>query len=391
MRSLLLLIVLTLISFSSRGSETESSQCYQPLTKIISEDIKFRSPELTKTLLDWLLVLDQKFSKALESHGGLARSELRQHEIELARKYIKKLKPLLNKYLANREFISQVSRTDEMWSLADDERREIVAELKRTLPTFEARAIELTGLSGGNTIIELNLVDGLKGTSEYLAKMYLALAERQGWVAEVLSSSGENADRSLILKISGSNVYQFMQFERGLHRLIVRGDSRTTSKNKEKTHTWVVAVNVYKEPSPQEFHFDLKDIDVTSMKSPGPGGQHVNKTESGIRAVHRPTGLEVKITTHRSQARNKDIALGILKAKLFRNFQLQQELRIQEMKRMPPASDNEKRYIRTFDERRDSREVERWTSDTKLEDDILNKLASALNLKLGQLFSIPNR
>jgi len=151
--------------------------------------------------------------------------------------------------------------------------------------------------------------------TQMLARMYLRWAERHGYRTEIVDQlDGEEAGlKSVTFLIEGRNAYGYMESERGVHRL-VRISPFDAAKRR---HTSFASVDVTPDVEEgEEIEIKPDDIDVETFKSGGAGGQHVNKTESAIRIIHKPTGIIVACQNERSQLANRNRAMKMLAARL---------------------------------------------------------------------------
>ena len=166
--------------------------------------------------------------------------------------------------------------------------------------------------------------------AEMLMRMYLRWAERHGYKAEVLDiSPGEEAGvKSVVMAIGGDYACGYLKSEHGVHRLV-----RLSPFDADHArHTSFVLVEVMPEAKADvDVKIEQDDLKVETFRSSGPGGQHMQKTSSAVRLTHLPTGLVVTCQSERSQYRNKEIALRILKARL---LELKLEERAEEKARL---------------------------------------------------------
>jgi len=202
---------------------------------------------------------------------------------------------------------------------------------------------------GRNVIMEIRAGTGGVEAGLFAAdlyKMYLKYAAGKGWKTSVISLSGSElkAVKEVIFSVEGRNVFRFLRFEMGTHRVQRVPETEASGR----IHTSAATVAVLPEAQTQEIEIKLPDLKIDTFHASGAGGQHVNVTDSAIRITHLPTGIVVSCQDERSQHKNKAKAMRVLKARILKQKQDEQKKEISDQRKRQIGSGDRSEKIRTY-------------------------------------------
>ncbi len=240
---------------------------------------------------------------------------------------------------------------------SDAELRELASleldEAKKQLPLLEEELkillLPKDPNDDRNVIVEIRGGTGGEESSLFaydLFRMYSMYAERKGYKIEVVSlnETGLGGYKEVSFIVSGQGAYSRFKFESGTHR--VQRVPQTESSG--RIHTSAVTVAVLPEADDVEVDINPNDLEIDTFRSSGAGGQHINKTSSAIRITHKPTGMVVECQDERSQYKNKDKAMKVLKSRLLKMEQDKQNEAIASDRRSQVGSGDRSEKIRTY-------------------------------------------
>jgi peptide chain release factor 1 len=304
-------------------------------------------------------VLDQQLTRFEELEKQLSDPEVLSNSPKLAAvaREHGQLAKLATKYRRFRQLNQQIGETQEMAAGDDPEMRELAeAELPALKTEREAYWTELLDMTLGGEdaartrcVMEIRAGTGGEEAALFardLYDMYKHYCESKGWKVEVLdmNSTELGGFKELILGIEGEGVYRALQYESGGHR--VQRVPETEAKGRIHTSAATVAVL----PEPEDVEIDLKPEDYRKdlFSASGPGGQHVNKTQSAVRLTHYETNIVVQCQDEKSQHKNFARALRVLKTRLYEQKRAEEQAkRAQDRKTLVGSGDRSQR-IRTY-------------------------------------------
>jgi len=271
----------------------------------------------------------------------------------------KNMTPIIEKYNEYQKALSSFSDAKEMLDdgITDREMKELAqAELEEAKSDMERIAQELKILllpkdpnDDKNVIIEIRGGAGGEEASLFansLYRMYTMYAEARGWKQEILSANPTELGgfKEISFSIEGSGAYSRLKYESGVHR--VQRVPETESQG--RIHTSTVTVAVLVEADEIELEINPTDLKIDYFRASGAGGQHINKTESAVRITYLPTNVVVECQDERSQHKNKDKAMKILRSRIYEAMQEEHDAKIASERKMQVGTGDRSERIRTY-------------------------------------------
>ncbi len=302
--------------------------------------VEARYNEVSEKLMQPDIVSDQKqYRDLMREHKNLTPIIEKYKEYKVAEAAMNEAKAMLDDKIDDKDFKEMVEQ-----EYLDNKARlpEITEELKILLipkdPDDDKNVImEIRGGAGGEE-------SALFAHSLY--RMYSMYAETKRWKTEVLSINETELGgiKEISFSISGENAYGRLKFESGVHR--VQRVPETESQGRVHTSTSTVAVL----PEAEEVDVTINptDLQIDTYRAGGAGGQHVNKTESAIRITHLPTGLVVECQDERSQHKNKDKAMKVLRSRLYEREMAERNAKIASERKSQVGTGDRSERIRTY-------------------------------------------
>ena len=307
-------------------------------------------------MFEKLLEIEQHFDELSEQLQDPDVVSNQENYTKLMKEY-KRLTPIVETFRALKKAQSDENDAKELLDGGDKELKELAEEeLKAAKEQIEQLSEQLKILllptdpnDDRSVIVEIRGGAGGEEAALFagsLYRMYSMYAESKGWKTEIINANETELGgfKEISFMINGEGAYSRLKFESGVHRVQRVPETETQGR----IHTSTVTVAVLPEAEDVEIEINPADLQIDTFRSSGAGGQHINKTESAIRITHLPTGLIVECQDERSQHKNREKAMKVLRSRLYEAKQREQESKIASERRSQVGTGDRSERIRTY-------------------------------------------
>ena len=296
--------------------------------------------EISESLMDPDVINDtEKFRNLMKEHKNLTPIIEKYREYRTAEDNLSQAKELLD----------EGGLDADMREMAEDEMKSCKADIERLTDELRILLLPHDDNDDRNVIVEIRAGTGGEEAALFahsLFRMYSMYAESKGYKIEVMNINETELGgvKEISFMVEGDGAYSRFKFESGVHRVQRVPETETQGR----IHTSAVTVAVLPEAEDVEIEINPADLEIDTYRSGGAGGQHVNKTDSAIRITHKPTGVVVECQDERSQFKNRDKAMKMLKTKLLDAERQKQQNAIASERRSQVGSGDRSERIRTY-------------------------------------------
>ncbi len=307
-------------------------------------------------MLDKLKVIEDRYE---ELHTLLSNPDVIANRVQF-QKYTKEyagISKIVDKYRRYKEVIGELKKMNdiltaddkELRGLAEEEAGNLSEEKKSLEEQLQRMLIPPHPFDSKNTIVEIRAGTGGNEAALFagdLFRMYTRYAEKKGWKVSLIDShvSDLGGFKEVVFLIEGEGVYSKLKYERGVHRV----QRVPVTETSGRIHTSAVTVAVLPEAEEVEVVINAEELRIDTFCSSGPGGQGVNTTYSAVRITHLPTGIVVQCQDERSQLKNKEKAMKVLKSHILAKAQEEHDKKIAEERKGQVGTGDRSEKIRTY-------------------------------------------